>query len=191
MRRRGKLTKWKDDRGFGFITPVNGGKEVFVHIRAFSNRHDRPAGNELVTYEISVDERGRTRAERVEFIGHKQKPPTRDWDISTPLFILFAAFLIILIFVAQLPLFMLAVYPLASLITYLVYAQDKRAAQRRQRRTPEMTLHILGLAGGWPGAFIAQRKLHHKVKKPSFQIFFWITVVLHFVIVFQLSSALG
>jgi cold shock CspA family protein len=27
--RSGKLTKWKDERGFGFIQPVDGSQEVF------------------------------------------------------------------------------------------------------------------------------------------------------------------
>ncbi|MDJ1170725.1 cold shock domain-containing protein [Roseofilum sp. BLCC_M154] len=29
---KGQLATWKDDRGFGFIQPDNGGKEVFLHI---------------------------------------------------------------------------------------------------------------------------------------------------------------
>ena len=69
MRLRGKLTKWKDDRGFGFITPIRGGRQVFVHIKAFTNQHRRPIGNEFVTYETASDETGRLRAEHVEFIG--------------------------------------------------------------------------------------------------------------------------
>jgi len=44
MRLRGKLTKWKDDRGFGFITPIRGGEQVFVHIKAFTNQLRRPVG---------------------------------------------------------------------------------------------------------------------------------------------------
>ena len=30
--RNGKLIKWKDERGFGFIQPVDGSKQVFLHI---------------------------------------------------------------------------------------------------------------------------------------------------------------
>lgn len=35
MRIEGKITTWKDEQGYGFITPDNGGPQVFVHIKAF------------------------------------------------------------------------------------------------------------------------------------------------------------
>jgi uncharacterized membrane protein YsdA (DUF1294 family) len=44
----------------------------------------------------------------------------------------------------------------------------------------ESTLHLLALAGGWPGALVAQQKLRHKSKKESFRFVFWVTVLLNF-----------
>jgi cold shock CspA family protein len=38
MRFKGTLTEWKDDRGFGFIEPAEGGGRVFCHIKAFDVR---------------------------------------------------------------------------------------------------------------------------------------------------------
>ena len=35
MRFDGKLKSWNDDRGFGFIEPLQGGQEIFVHIKSF------------------------------------------------------------------------------------------------------------------------------------------------------------
>ena len=51
MRRQGKIATWKDQQGFGFIAPDDGGEQIFVHIKSFSNRQRRPIGNEIVTYE--------------------------------------------------------------------------------------------------------------------------------------------
>jgi uncharacterized membrane protein YsdA (DUF1294 family) len=57
----------------------------------------------------------------------------------------------------------------ASLATFAAYARDKRAARTGRRRTPERTLLLLGLAGGWPGGWLAQRLVRHKSSKASFQ----------------------
>jgi cold shock CspA family protein len=84
MRIKGKIATWNDDKGFGFITPNAGGKQVFIHISAFKNRSRRPEIDQLVT-----------------------------------------------------------------------------------------------LAGGWPGALIAQQKLRHKSQKRSFRFIFWFTVLLN------------
>jgi uncharacterized membrane protein YsdA (DUF1294 family) len=72
-----------------------------------------------------------------------------------------------------------AVYAAASLLTFALYAFDKRAARRRERRTPERTLLLAGLACGWPGAVMAQHWLRHKSSKTSFLVWFWITVALN------------
>lgn len=66
---------------------------------------------------------------------------------------------------------------LASLITYVLYARDKRHARLGEWRTPETVLHGWELAGGWPGAWLAQRRLRHKNAKIAFQIVFWLIVM--------------
>lgn len=72
-----------------------------------------------------------------------------------------------------------AVYASASVACFVAYAADKLAARKRERRTPERTLLLLGLVGGWPGALLAQRLLRHKTEKTSFQLKFWITVAVN------------
>lgn len=72
-----------------------------------------------------------------------------------------------------------ALYALASAACFIAYARDKRAARLARPRTPERTLLLLGLAGGWPGALAAQRLLRHKSAKQSFQRKFWCTVLLN------------
>lgn len=62
MRIEGTLAKWNDDRGFGFITPAQGGPEIFVHVSAFPKDGRRPSIGEQVTFEIETDSAGKKRA---------------------------------------------------------------------------------------------------------------------------------
>jgi len=66
---------------------------------------------------------------------------------------------------------------LVSALAYWVYAVDKRRAEEGLWRVPEAHLHLLELLGGWPGAFLAQRRLRHKCSKGSYQFVFWLIVL--------------
>ncbi|SFM91845.1 DUF1294 domain-containing protein [Rugamonas rubra] len=70
-------------------------------------------------------------------------------------------------------------YGALSLVCFILYAIDKSAAVNGRWRTPESTLHLLALAGGWPGAILAQQWLRHKSSKLAFRIVFWCTVALN------------
>ena len=69
-----------------------------------------------------------------------------------------------------------AAYVVTSISCFIAYAMDKSAARARTWRTPETTLLLLGLVGGWPGAVLAQQWLRHKTIKQSFQWKFQLTV---------------
>ncbi|SDC77183.1 Uncharacterized membrane protein YsdA, DUF1294 family [Massilia sp. PDC64] len=71
------------------------------------------------------------------------------------------------------------VYALASVAGFALYACDKAAARRGDRRTPERHLLLLGLVGGWPGGLLAQQWLRHKTVKRPFRHGFWLTVGLN------------
>jgi cold shock CspA family protein len=55
----GTITSWKDDKGFGFITPKSGGTSVFIHINNYSKKHKRPIHGLSVKYKLSTDSEGR------------------------------------------------------------------------------------------------------------------------------------
>lgn len=74
---------------------------------------------------------------------------------------------------------LLSVCVLLSFATFVAYWWDKRKAVSGAWRTPESTLHLLSLAGGWPGAWVAQRVVRHKNAKPAFMRIYWLTVVLN------------
>ncbi|KOY02607.1 DUF1294 domain-containing protein [Pseudomonas nunensis] len=73
----------------------------------------------------------------------------------------------------------LAAYGVVSLIAFFLYWSDKRKARADTWRTPENVLHAMELAGGWPGALLAQQVFRHKTRKVSFQLVFWLIVLLH------------
>ena len=186
MRFDGVIKSWNDERGFGFIEPTQGGQEIFVHVKAFRARAGRPQIGQLVSFEVELGARGKKRAKNVEPIRvvHSRRSVERDspaqWGTAT----LFAipAFLVLFIILGALwrpPLLVAGIYAGASVVTFIAYALDKSAAERGAWRTPESTLHGLSLAGGWPGALLAQQFLRHKTTKAEFRSVFWGTVAVN------------
>lgn len=110
---------------------------------------------------------------------HSASPTRRIPAVPITLAISFLVAIAALAALGRLEISWLALYYGASIITYGVYAWDKKAAQNADRRIPEMTLHLLGLVGGWPGALIAQTLLRHKTRKLSFLIEYWLTVIVN------------
>ncbi len=186
MRFQGIIKSWNDDRGFGFIEPTQGGQEIFLHVKAFSDRSQRPVLNQTVTFEVELGQQGKKRAKNVatQRVATSHSNRTKDspaqWGTAT-LFTI-PAFLVIYALVSVLwkpPLVIAAVYLGISVLTFIAYGLDKAAAKRGVRRTPETTLHMLALACGWPGALLAQQYLRHKSSKAAFRSVFWCTVALN------------
>jgi len=185
----GTLTTWHDDRGFGFLQDNQGGEPVFVHINAFLPGSGRPQLNLAYAFEVESGTKGKraknvapVRAARVtQATGpSRQRPSAAPWGtaslLAIPLFlVLYAAFAV----VWRPPLWVAGAYLGLSLLTFVVYAVDKSAAQAQGWRTAESTLHLLALAGGWPGALLAQQWLRHKSRKREFRAVFWATVWLN------------
>lgn len=180
-RYQGKITSWKDEQGFGFITPNGGGPAVFVHIKSFSDRGRRPAADNMVSYELSANEKGQPRAKNVAFVRAGAPRPatarTRGKALITACY--FLVLMAIAVIAGKLPAAVLGAYLCASVLTFIAYALDKSAAQSNRWRTRESTLHMLSLFGGWPGALVAQQLLRHKSKKASFRMAFWLTVLVN------------
>lgn len=180
MRQQGRIDTWQDDRGFGFITPDGRGPRIFVHIKAFSSRGRRPAVGEAVTYLVRRAGDGRLQAAQVAYADASIQA------LATParLFALLLAgaaiaFVATGVVLGGLPVPVLFAYSAASLLAFLAYALDKSAARRGRWRISEKTLHLFALAGGWPGALVAQQWLRHKSNKTAFQVQFWGIVVLN------------
>ena len=58
----GIIKSWKEDKGFGFIQPNGGGKDVFIHIRDLKHKNYRPQQGDGICYRVIQDQNGKTRA---------------------------------------------------------------------------------------------------------------------------------
>lgn len=208
MEKRGVLKSWNDGKGFGFIQPEGGGEPLFVHISAMRG-DSRPQVGDNVLYVAGRDAQGRPRAQHMRHAGLsldrpaiRRKPAaarqpaggnppkaSRRADAAgirdLPIKLLILAGLCLLPIWGSLALlgqgvwWVALAYPLVSLFSFCQYWLDKQHAQKGRWRTPENSLHIAELLGGWPGALVAQQAFRHKTRKASFQLVFWAIVTLH------------
>ncbi len=66
---KGVLKTWKEDRGFGFIKPDNGKRDVFIHISSLKGASRRPVVGDVIYYQIAKDSRGKFKAVRAHIEG--------------------------------------------------------------------------------------------------------------------------
>lgn len=179
MRLKGKITDWDDLRGFGFVSPLEGGKRVFVHVSALPIGRRRPADGEFVSYTLGRDERGRLCATQVTYVVSHAKRTAEMRNADLVAGFVAAAFLgvvVLLAIVGRLWWPVACVYIVTSMMAYFAYKHDKEAAHVGARRTNEWNLIALGLIGGWPGALVARHRFRHKTKKVAFRIGYWLSV---------------
>jgi CspA family cold shock protein len=63
----GKVKFFDATRGFGFITPEDGGKDAFVHISAVEKAGMTSLNpDQRVSYELEQDQRGKTSAANLQ-----------------------------------------------------------------------------------------------------------------------------
>lgn len=198
QRYEGTLAEWNDARGFGFIQLDAGSNKCFLHISAFSPRlapEQRPRQGQRLEFVVTA-QGGQLRAEeaRLLVMPERRRQLRRVAGSSgnhllryLPLALLLLAWSLL-----QPPLWLAGLYLGLSLLALGVYWKDKRAAQSGAWRTPESTLHLIALFGGWPGALLAQQWLRHKSSKPAFRRVFWATCALNLLaLVWLLQTAAG
>ena len=69
---KGKLVRWINDKGFGFIKPENGKEDIFIHISALRGMSRKPVIGDVIHYQISFDAKGKTRAVNAKIEGVSQ-----------------------------------------------------------------------------------------------------------------------
>jgi len=180
---KGKLIEWQDNKGFGFIKPNDGGKQIFLHITALQKVSRRPKVGDIIYYQTTVDERGRKRACSASIAGATSMNTAQSLPLALQVVLLaivpmWGAIKLAFIHANPLPIIL---YTVMSLITFALYATDKSRAINGHWRVSENSLHLCELMGGWLGGFIAQQQLRHKSSKASYQLVFWLIVAAHIV----------
>ena len=167
---RGVVVMFDAARGFGFVRP-DGAKEgeekdVFVHVRNVEGHKNLHPG-QRVSYHVTRTDKGAA-AINVQ-AGSVLGTPYLKYGligIGTALLLLLGLATALdrpTSFVLWLVMWVGAL----SLVTFGIYGHDKAQAQNNGPRVPEVVLHLLGLLGGTPGAFIGMRMFHHKTSKQS------------------------
>ena len=65
---KGTVKFFNDDKGFGFITPEDGGTDVFVHVSALQHGGSLKEGDKVI-YEVGQDRKtGKSKAENVSVL---------------------------------------------------------------------------------------------------------------------------
>jgi len=189
VRLAGRITDWNDDKGFGFVMPNGGGDRAFVHVNEFQRGSRRPVAGDLISYLPGRDAKGRLQARQIRHAGQRIEAPRTPSRVPRAMIGVAAlATIAAAAVLGAIPVLMAAAWFAASGLAWLMYCFDKGAARRDARRTPENSLHLVGLCGGWPGALIAQQQFRHKTVKQPFQAVFWTTVALNLAAAWWLVS---
>ncbi|WP_394751843.1 cold shock domain-containing protein [Crenothrix sp.] len=72
MIEKGRLVRWIDDKGFGFIKPEDGKAEIFLHISALKGMSRKPVVGDIIHYLMEVDANGKSRAVNAKIEGVTQ-----------------------------------------------------------------------------------------------------------------------
>lgn len=196
----GSIKQWNDEKGFGFIKGDNTA-DVFFHISSL--RGDcRPKVGDKVFYVQKKDAQGRLVAEHVRHSeltvddpnirrhpsttqsGNTNRTGSQIQNVWMKL-VFFCALLalpalgVIELLLKQNEPWVLGLYVITSIITFVLYWIDKKKAGNNSRRIPEARLHFFESLGGWVGALPAQQIFRHKTSKMSYRVVFWLIVAAH------------
>ena len=80
----GKLIKWKDDRGFGFISSEGENKEIFLHISALTEASRRPKIGDTIFYEKVIGKDGKLSAVKASIFGIPSRSVSKEPHKSAP-----------------------------------------------------------------------------------------------------------
>lgn len=206
-REKGTLEDWHDARGFGFIRRPDGSK-IYVHMKSIGKSIDRPKPGDALTYEIGEGAGGRPAAVKARIIETpvpvapapvtspataaqarpapatppQAREPQRGFRQISVRTAAAATIIVLLgndIMLERFPAWVGLLYIIGGIASWMFYQADKRAAEKREWRAPERSLHLADLAFGIIGGLLAQHVLRHKTYKPGFVMVTALITALH------------
>ena len=168
----GFVIYFNKEKGYGFINTKEYSKNIFVHFSEIENGKSLSQG-QSVEFKIKETSKGVSAVDVIA--GAKQKSPYFIFGVISAIFV--AVIFYILYFyqnINSLVSYLIAV----NLTIFIFYGYDKYISTGDRLRVPEYNLHALALLGGSPAGLFAQKLFRHKTIKSSFQVVYWLIVVL-------------
>lgn len=175
--RTGKIVAWDSKRGFGWLECE--GERLFVHLREFKGTKITPGLGVEFPFAMGTDVQGRPCAKGVDASLVNGSVKVTGWLLLAALLFWPIAGIANLSELWWIPVLQMAGL---SAVIYKLYEHDKRQAIYHAWRVPQTIMYLGEMAGGWPGAFIAQRRLRHKSTKKFYQSIFWGIILIYQVV---------
>lgn len=174
----GEIVQFDPAKGFGFVKVAGQKDDIFIHQSDVDNGVRLQTGMR-VEFDVRTTPKGPRAANiKASGVAAPTQPARRSSANPYMLYTIVAVAIVAVIGGALFLLFgwyWLLDYLIAiNIAAFVLYGYDKNAAQNSRLRVPERVLHGVELFGGTPGAFIAQRVFHHKTRKVSYRIVFWL-----------------
>jgi uncharacterized membrane protein YsdA (DUF1294 family)/cold shock CspA family protein len=175
----GYVIHFNEEKGYGFIGSDAYEENIFVHISQVKNAEELSGGQEV---EFSLEKTKKGLAAINVMAGKKQYSPYLIFGLIS-LFSILAIFT----YASQHMQILIAYLVGINITTFMLYGYDKFISSGEKLRVPELNLQVLSLLGGSPAALMAQKFFRHKTIKGSFQIIYWLIVILQIGLLFYLK----
>jgi len=78
----GKLVRWNDEKGYGFIRSESDNHDIFIHISVLSHMSRRPIVGDVIFFEMESDVNGKFKAANAKIEGvPRLEPSTQSWSL--------------------------------------------------------------------------------------------------------------
>jgi cold shock CspA family protein len=78
----GKLVRWNDEKGYGFIHTETENRDTFIHISVLSHMSRRPVVGDVIFFDEETDSKGKNKATKAKIEGvPRLEPSPESWPL--------------------------------------------------------------------------------------------------------------